>query len=80
MESNILNNCVKYFNQIDSAKDLKTNKITYSDLEIIFYILKEAINSKNKYSGETISENVARWFMRKGATVRTNEVGWIIHF
>lgn len=83
MNNSIVNNCISAFRKIDTAKDLKINKITYSDFQIIYDILKECVNSKKKgcdYTGETISENVAKWFMRRGANVKRHEVGWYISF
>lgn len=68
---------MKAFESLDTVQDLKRAGITYSDyLEIAsdFQILKVCGEV------ETISFNVAQWFMKHGAKVEPCGIGWRISF
>lgn len=72
-----LEKATKSFKSLDTVQDLTRAGITYSDyLEIAsdFQILKVCGDV------ETISFNVAQWFMKHGAKVEVCGIGWKIYF
>lgn len=55
----------KYF-YIEYEKDLKRNKLTLCDHEMLYYVLKDLSAGK---SSQCISQRVAEWCKRNGLTV-----------
>ncbi len=61
------------YQKIETAKDLKANKITLCEYNEIYEDLI-VLNEGHKVT--TISESVAKWFKRNGATVKMVACGW----
>lgn len=66
---------ISSYNKITTASDLRRHKISKTDYDTIYYILKDMANGK---AVTTISENVANWFKRNGCTLKEIECGWQI--
>ena len=75
--------CIEAFKRIETAQDLKRSKITLAEYrEIHSHVLQlvQAMNQCAAYYGETISQGVTDWFMKRGAKVEPCGIGWVISF
>lgn len=83
MNKQTVSNCLNSFYNIETAQDLKMEKITLSEYrEIHTHILQigQAMNQCAAYYVETISQGVCDWFMKHGAKVEPFGIGWRINF
>lgn len=63
---------MKKFEGIDTEKDLKKNKLSLSDYDLVFRSLSDLYYNK---STKTYIKAVADWFKRNGANVKMDEEG-----
>lgn len=83
MNVNAAKKCIEAFKYIETAHDLNRAKITLAEYgEIHGHVLQlvQAMNQCAAYYGETISQGVADWFMKRGAKVEPSGIGWAISF
>lgn len=83
MNKQTVKKCIEAFKQIETAQDLKRAKITQSEHFEIACTISEAVqayNERRSYKGETISQGVSDWFMKRGAKVEPRGIGWVISF
>lgn len=83
MNKNTAKKCIEAFNRIETAQDLKREKITQAEHFEIGCTISEAVqayNEQRSYKGETISQGVSNWFMKHGAKVEPRGIGWAISF
>jgi len=75
----IYKRALKHYFALETATDLRREKITLSDHEIIYDILKlfNTYGYNEDHAG-TISENVANYFTRQGFNVTPSGCGWSI--
>lgn len=70
-----MKNIVEKYNAMETAMDLKKNKLTLSDYYCLGNALEDLIDGQIV---NTIIENVAKWCKRNGLKVTKNEMGWDI--
>lgn len=66
---------INNYNKITTSKDLRRNKITKAEYDMIFYLLRDMANGEVV---ATMFENVAMWFKRNGCKVKEITCGWQI--
>lgn len=65
------------FKSIENVKDLKKNKLTLTDYDVLFEILKKLSNIKECDGVWCVNENVASWCRKQGMYVIPPEGnGW----
>lgn len=76
---NALSKLIKKYKSIETIKDLKQNKLTLSDYQLLFDILKD-IQSTGQ--AETIFLNVKNWIVKNGGkatqNIENNNISWIL--
>lgn len=65
----ILNKVYTEFQSIENGKDLKKNKLTLADYDVLFEILKKISNFKECSGVWCMQENVANWCKKQGMYV-----------
>ena len=66
----MLNKLLKLFKEIDNANDLKKNKLTRYDYDVVFRCIRDLFYEN---STSTFNKAAAEWFRRGGAKVRIDE-------
>lgn len=69
------NEAVKKYIMIETINDLKRNKLTLSEHEELYAILKEM---KERGESETIMEGAKNWMVKNGAKATPHGIGWLI--